>query len=108
MASKEFPQWQIAQNLKPGESFHNKETNTLYLNPKVGGCQEETHKLHYESDRMFHRYPCTECGKDNVYTRCYINKASWQSGYYCYNCAADLDPSKGWELATASVRQNLK
>ena len=103
MARTEFPKWQIAGALPPGESFQDKESGILYVNPKVEKTMEETQKLYYESDRMFYRYKCKICNCEG-YNRCGINKTTGESGYYCRNHfqeLVDIDPH--WELACATV-----
>jgi hypothetical protein len=64
-------------------------------------------KIPFERDRFEDPFPCSDCDKDKVYTRIYVNKKLGASKWLCYNCAVDYrDRDSNWECAYVPVTIN--
>ena len=69
-------------------------------------AQEGT-DIAYERNKYEEPFPCSECGKDYVFTRIWINKNLCAAKWLCYNCSVDyLDRDSNWK--SASVKIHLK
>jgi hypothetical protein len=59
----------------------------------------------YERNRYEKPFPCSECDKDCVFTRIWINKPLCKAKWLCYNCSVDyFDRDPNWTCASVKVQ----
>jgi len=60
--------------------------------------------LYYESDRLFNKQYCRECGTKDTYVRIYFHEKKMHSRYLCRNCAEYDYIPKGYKLLTVGLK----
>ena len=59
--------------------------------------QKKKRNLYYESNPIWDRHPCGECGSKQYYTRIYVNEKTDDAVYLCYNCADNFITYRGYQ-----------
>lgn len=61
-------------------------------------------KVPYASDRYIDRYPCAECGLNNIEVRVHANPNTFDAKWLCRNCARDYtDRNSGYTILEYSI-----